>query len=139
MVSTVTREQPQASAPDASNDTVSYTMCVRGGRFAYVEIPRHWCDFDHDGTLLFLPEAVELLDRVQALAQVVDKRPTPGHIVSLRKALGMTQDKFGRKLRVDKATVYRWEKGLVVPSPESAAAIERLRARSVKPHTIFSP
>lgn len=130
-------QQPSLPAPDATGDSVSYTMRVRGGRFAYVEVPRQWCEFDHDGTLLFLPEAMDLLDRVQALAQRVEGRPTPGHIVSLRKALGMTQAAFGQKLGVDKATVYRWEKGRVAPSSESAAAIERLRARQAKRITTF--
>lgn len=131
MRSTQIPDRPLA-ASESSNGDVPYTMKLPDGRCLFVEIPCRWVDYDHDGTILFLPRAVELLDRVQALAQRADRHMTPGHIIALRKALGMTQTQFAGKLHVNKMTVYRWERGSVRPKPESIAAIERLRASYAK-------
>lgn len=111
-------------------DVVPYTMRLPGGRHLYVSLPAAHVT-ERDGEIFLLPPAVRRLDSLQALALKVES-PTPGHITALRKALGMTQAKFASTLRVDKATVYRWEHGHVIPKPESVAAIERLRARHAK-------
>ena len=117
-------------------DVVPYTLRLPGGRHLYVSLPAAHVT-DRDGEMFLLPPAVQLLDSLQALALKVES-PTPGHIVALRKALGMTQTEFGRKLHVDKITVYRWERGAVTPKPESVAAIERLRAKYARRGVVVS-
>ena len=53
------------------------------------------------------------------------------YIVTLRKALGITQKEFGERFGVDKATVMRWENGSLRPSDESLAAIEEFRLEAM--------
>lgn len=133
---------PSLSRPTRCSDAdprgvVPYTLRLRDGRYAYIDLPAAYVTTDRGGELLLLPPAVRLLDSVRALALKVES-PTPGHIVSLRKALGMTQTEFGRKLHVNKMTVYRWERGAVTPKPESVAAIERLRAKYARRGVVVS-
>jgi len=112
---------------DAGQDDVPYTMQLPDGRTVFVLIPAKWCGHDRDGELTFKPEAVRLLDRVRVMAMNVPQAPSPGFIRTLREALGLTQAQFGERVGVDKLTVYRWERGMVKPSDESAKAIDKLR------------
>ena len=117
----------QLSKPD-----LPFTMKLPDGRTLYVEIPGRWVTKDRDGSPALLPEAVRFLDRVQALAQRLDRPPSPGFITSLREALGLTQAEFGERIGVDKMTVSRWERGALRPSDESLAAIEEVRRRATR-------
>jgi DNA-binding XRE family transcriptional regulator len=87
-----------------------------------------WLKPDRSGRPLLLPPAVRALDRLRAVF-TAQENPTPGFIISLREALGLTQDQFGRKLGVAKMTVSRWECGRMRPSPSMTAAIRALQAR----------
>jgi DNA-binding transcriptional regulator YiaG len=107
-------------------------MKLPDGRTLFVEVPGRWMTNDRDGTPAFLPPAVRFLDRVQALAQKLDRPPSPGFITSLREALGLTQAEFGERIGVDKMTVSRWERGALRPSDESLAAIAKLRDRATR-------
>ncbi len=110
-----------------------YILKLRDGRRLFVEIPGRWVTTDRDGEVAFLPPAVELLDRIQVLATPAsDRPPTPGYIATLRKALGLTQERLGQRLGVDKMTISRWERGTVKPSRESVVALDHLRKQSVR-------
>ncbi len=126
------RRRGRPPAAQLANPDLPYTMKLPDGRTLYVEVPGRWVTKDRDGSPAFLPEAVRFLDRVQALAQRLDRPPSPGFITSLREALGMTQAEFGERIGVDKMTVSRWERGTLRPSDESLAAIAKLRDRATK-------
>ena len=74
-----------------------------------------WLKADRSGQPLLLPPAVRALDRLRAVF-AAQETLTPGFIVSLREAVGLTQEQFGRKLGVSKMTVSRWECGRMRPS-----------------------
>jgi len=73
-----------------------YTLRLRDGRTLVVEIPGKWVTADRDGTPAFLPPAVEMVDRIRVLLGSVRafSPPSPGYILTLRKALGLTQQQF---------------------------------------------
>lgn len=121
------RGATRAAAPSTIDDDVPFTAKLPDGRTLFVLIPAEWCERDVSGELLFKPEAVRLIDRVQALAMKAPKAPTPGYIRTLREALGLTQKQFAERLKVDSMTVSRWERGTVKPSPAAAKALDRLR------------
>ena len=121
------RNNPTQPAGDKPMDDVPYTMRLPDDRTLFVLVPGKWCERDVSGQIAFKPEAVRLLDRVQALAMKAPQTPTPGRIRTLRQALGLTQTQLGEKLGVDKMTVYRWERGMVKPNPEAMKALEALR------------
>ncbi len=119
---------PRLGAPD-----YPFTMKLPDGRILYVEVPACWVTRERGGKTAFLPPAIRLLDRIQALAMsVLDRPPSPGYIVSLREALGLTQEEFGARLGVDKMTVSRWERGTVRPGRPSLAALERVRCEAAR-------
>jgi DNA-binding transcriptional regulator YiaG len=88
-----------------------------------------WLKPDRSGRPLLLPPAVRALDRLRAVF-TIQQKITPGLIVSLREATGLTQEQFGRRLGVAKMTVSRWERGTMRPSVSMAAAIRSLQARA---------
>lgn len=53
----------------------------------------------------------------------------PGQIKSIRKALGLTQEGFAKRIGVHKITVSRWERGEISPRGLALAALERLEGR----------
>jgi DNA-binding transcriptional regulator YiaG len=126
------RRRGRPPAAQLSNPDFPYTMKLPDGRTLYVEVPGRWMTQDRDGSPAFLPGAVRFLDRIQALAQRLDRPPSPGFITSLREALGMTQAEFGERIGVDKMTVSRWERGALRPSEGSLAAISELRNRATR-------
>ena len=122
------KASPQLARPD-----YPYTMKLADGRTLYVELPGRWVTEDRGAQVVFLPEAVDFLDRVRALAlSALDRAPTPGYITRLREGLGLTQQEFGEKVSVDKMTVSRWERGTVRPSVEALDRIEKLRREAVR-------
>jgi DNA-binding transcriptional regulator YiaG len=107
-------------------------MKLPDGRTVYVEVPGRWVTADRDGSPAFLPQGVEFLDRIRALALKLDRPPSPGFVTALREALGLTQAEFGERIGVDKMTVSRWERGALRPSDESIAGLEDLRKRAAR-------
>jgi DNA-binding transcriptional regulator YiaG len=80
------------------------------------------------GELSYTGTAVRILDQLRSVLQNVSASSTPGHIVSLREALGLTQQQFAARLKVTSQTVSRWERGEVRPNEHALAAIRRLQA-----------
>ena len=109
-----------------------WTMKLPDGRTVFVEVPARYTDRDRGGELLFTPDGVRFLDRVQVMAMSVPKTPTPGYIRTLREALGMTQARFGERAGVEKMTVWRWEHGQLKPSAASVKALESLRRQAAR-------
>jgi DNA-binding transcriptional regulator YiaG len=87
-----------------------------------------WLKADRSGQPLLLPPAVRALDRLRAVFTAQEKI-TPGFIVSLREAMELTQEQFGRKLGVSKMTISRWECGRMRPGHFMDAAIRDLQAQ----------
>ncbi|MFM9957270.1 MAG: helix-turn-helix domain-containing protein [Phycisphaerales bacterium] len=108
-------------------DDVPFTAKLPDGRTMFVLVPAKWCAMDASGEVLFKPDAIRLLDRVQAMAMRTPKAPTPGYVRTLREALGLTQTQLGERLGVDKMTVARWEWGKIKPSARAAKALDSLR------------
>ncbi|MDP9172676.1 MAG: helix-turn-helix domain-containing protein [Planctomycetota bacterium] len=88
-----------------------------------------WVKADRLGRPLLLPPAVRALDRLRAVFTAREIL-TPGFIISLREALGLTQEQFGRKLGVTKMTVSRWECGRMRPGSLMVAAIRRVQGQA---------
>jgi DNA-binding transcriptional regulator YiaG len=82
--------------------------------------------------MLLLPPAVQMLDKIQALAQPIQGIPTRGHILALREALGLTQKALGEAVGVDKLTVSRWERGEIKPSAASAKRLRQIQNSATK-------
>jgi DNA-binding transcriptional regulator YiaG len=101
-----------------------------------IALPSAWLKADREGQPLLLPPAVRAIDRLRALF-ADQKQVTPGFIVSLREAIGLTQEQLARKLNVSKMTVSRWECGRMRPSETAIAAIRRLRAKARKSGVII--
>lgn len=119
-------------AAQLSNPDFPYTMKLPDGRTVYVEVPGRWVTADRDGSPAFLPQGVEFLDRIRALALKLDRPPSPGFVTALREALGLTQAEFGERIGVDKMTVSRWERGALRPSDGSLKALDDLRKRAAR-------
>lgn len=115
-----------------SRPDLPYTIKLADGRTLYIEVPGRWVTTDRGGRPAFLPPAVKFLDRVRALAVKLDRPPSPGYIVALREALGLTQKELGERIGVNKMTVSRWERGALRPSAESLTAMEDLRRKAVR-------
>ncbi len=127
-----TKPSPQKSVRTAPEDDVPYTMRLPDGRTVFVAIPAEWCGRDVSGETTFTVEAVRLLDRIRVLALRTPKTPTPGHILTLREALGLTQVEFGERIGVDSMTVSRWERGTVKPGPVALKKLEALRRAATR-------
>ena len=54
----------------------------------------------------------------------------PEDIKAIREALGLTQEAFASKLRVDLATINRWENGHRKPSALAIKALERMKRKA---------
>ena len=106
-----------------------YVVSLGPGRWLAISLDPAWVKADRSGKPLLLPPAVRALDRLRAVfAQ--QEAITPGFIVSLREALGLTQSEFGRKVRVSKMTVSRWECGRMRPGPGACRAIVHLQEQA---------
>jgi DNA-binding transcriptional regulator YiaG len=108
-----------------------HTVKLPDGRTVYVEVPGHMTA-ECEGEVVFLPEAMEFLDKVQALATKIEGPPRPAHITALREALGMTQQRLGAALGVNKLTVSRWERGELKPGVASLRRLRRLQDSAVR-------
>ena len=122
--------------PQPIEDDVPFTAKLSDGRTLFVLVPAKWCGRDADGEVLFKPEAVRLIDRIQALAMKSPKAPTPGYVRTLRQALGVTQKELSERIGVDRMTVYRWERGTVHPGAGAAKALDELRRQAGRRGTV---
>ena len=104
-----------------------FTALMPDGRTLFVLVPARWCERDISGEVCFKPHAVRLIDRIQVMAMKMPANPSPGFILTLRDALGLTQSKLAKLVGVDAMTVSRWERGAVRPSPAAVRKIEKLR------------
>lgn len=68
----------------------------------------------------------ELFDAVDALIAKRSALPAPSERERLRKAHGLTQTELADALRIRRATVVSWEKGLTEPRPPQREAYARL-------------
>lgn len=128
---TATNRTTRKRGGDAAED-VPYTMRLPDGRTLFVAVPAEWCERDAGGETLFRPEAARFLDRVRVMAMKVPAKPTPGHILTIREALGLTQVAFGERVGVDSMTVSRWERGAVRPGPAALRKLEALRREAAR-------
>ena len=56
----------------------------------------------------------------------------PEDIKAIREALGLTQEALAHKLRVELATVNRWENGHKKPSIVALKALQRMERKAQK-------
>ena len=124
--------------PRAFTDDVPYAMRLPDGRTMLVLLRPEWCELDVTGELLFKPDAVRFLDRIRVMAMKAPKSPTPGFIVTLREALGLTQVELGERLGVDSMTVSRWERGTVKPGAMAVKALDKLRREAGRRGTVIA-
>jgi DNA-binding transcriptional regulator YiaG len=103
-----------------------YVVEFGEGEMLAIQLKSDWLKPDRSGRPLLLPEAVRVVDRLRAVFANQEKI-TPGFIISLREAMGCTQEEFGEKLGVSKMTVSRWENRRMRPSPGAVAALRRLQ------------
>ncbi len=81
------------------------------------------------GELSFTPSALRKLDRLRSLLVKMHQASSPGHLRTLRDALGLTQQQFADRLGVSSQTVSRWERGEARPSEPTLARIRALQQR----------
>ena len=120
-----------ASAPLAwrPGTDLPYAVQTSDGHVLAIKLKAAWLKPDRDGQPLLGPRAIRVLDRLRAT--FVDPRSvTPGFIVSLREAMGLTQTEFARRLDVAKMTVSRWECGTMRPHAAAVKAILALQKRA---------
>ena len=106
-------------------------MRLSDGRTLAVEVPGRWVSKDRSGETCFKPDGVRFLDKLRSLFSPMDQPPSPGFLRTLRQALGLTQQEFGRRVGVDKLTVSRWERGELRPGTKSLNVIRSLRTRAM--------
>ncbi len=111
---------------------VPWAMKLPDGRTLAVEIPGRWTREDRDGSIVLLPDAIKYLDHLQVAFSPLRVPPSPGYITTLREALGLTQAEMGRRAKVGKLTVSKWEMGILRPSPASLEKIEALRQQAIR-------
>ncbi|MFI5380801.1 MAG: helix-turn-helix domain-containing protein [Tepidisphaerales bacterium] len=120
-----------AKEPPAGAD-LPYVMRLPGQRALALTLPADWVVIDKTGEPGLLPPAVRWLDRMRALFSRMQPTPTPGFIRTLREAMNLTQEQFGRRLRVGKMSVSRWERGTMQPGDDAVRAMVRLRAGALR-------
>lgn len=106
--------------------TIPYTLSLGDGRTLFVAVPATMVVRDRSGEICFTPDGIDLLDRIRALAIATPAVPTPGYLQSLRKALGMTQAEFAKKLRLSTIAIKRWETGTLRPGVTSLRKLRQM-------------
>jgi len=132
-----TRHRPDAGKIETS--TYAHTLLLPDGRTLFVEMPGRYVRRDRSGTVGFSVAGMQFLDHLRALAMEIVHPPTPGHVVALREALGLTQKQLGEKVGVNKLTVSRWERGRIVPGPSSVSKLSTLRKQAVRRGVVLKP
>jgi Helix-turn-helix len=113
-------------------EDLPYAMRFSDGRTLAIEIPGRMVVRDRSGEPAFTPEGIRFLDRLRALFAPLDRAPSPGFLLRLREALGLTQSDFGKRIGVNKLTVSRWERGELRPGAKSIARVRQLRATATR-------
>jgi len=108
------------------------TLTLPDGRVIAVAVPAKFTGHDRDGSIVLLPPALRMLDRLQALFTPVPAKPTPGFIIALREALHLTVAGLAKQLHVEATLVASWQKGSAVPDPAARRALEKLRADATR-------
>jgi DNA-binding XRE family transcriptional regulator len=108
-----------------------YVMRLADHRVVALTIPAAWVLLDKTGEICLRPPAVRWLDKLRALFSRIHRAPTPGFIRTLRQAMSLTQDQFGRQLGVNKMTVSRWERGTIRPGTQAVKALVIARAEAL--------
>jgi len=127
---TKSKPKPKAGVHSDAAD-FPYVLKLRDGRRVLVEVPSKWAK-QHQGELVFTKDGAIFLDRIRAVFSEFDASSSPGHIRTLREALGMTQQSLGRALGVDKLTVSRWERGEVKPGPTSIKRLRKVQSNATR-------
>ena len=83
--------------PWKAGTDLRYVVPFGDNEMLAILLPAAWLKADRSGRPLLLPPAVRALDRLRAMF-TNQRTITPGFIVSLREAIGLTQEQFGRKL-----------------------------------------
>jgi hypothetical protein len=125
-------------ASSAIREDVPFTARLPNGRTLFVLVPAKWCELDVSGEVMFRPDAVRFLDRLQVMAMDTPRAPTPGFLLTLREALGLTQAQLAAKVGVDKMTVARWEWGRVRPGPGSVKALDKLKRDAARKGVVIA-
>jgi DNA-binding transcriptional regulator YiaG len=105
-----------------------YAIPLGENRILGITLRANWLKADRSGQPLLLPRAVRAIDRLRAIF-ASQQMLTAGFITTMREAMGLTQNEFGRKLGVSKMTVSRWECGKMKPGPATARAIRQLQVK----------
>ena len=108
---------------------LDYILPLGQGQMVAVRLPASSLRADRGGRPVLLPSGIRILDRIRSVFQQ-KTRVTPGFVVSLREAMGLTQEAFGARLGVSKMTVSRWECCRIRPSAAAERAIKRLRQQA---------
>lgn len=106
-----------------------YVVRVGAEGMLAILLPAAWLKEGRAGEPLLLPPAVRALDRLRAMFKS-EAAVTPGFLLSLREALGLTQEEFGRKLGVSKMTFSRWERGRMHPGESATHAVRKLQRQA---------
>lgn len=112
--------------------SMGYVMRLPDGKSVYLELPDEYVSRDRGGQLLLKPPAIRHMDEVRAIAMRAIAQPSPAYLMTLREALGFTQQEFGKAIGVDKMTISRWERGERRPGVESLQKIEAVRNEHVR-------
>jgi DNA-binding transcriptional regulator YiaG len=121
--------EPKSSTKWKPGTDLPYVLPFGENGMLAISLRADWLKPDRTGQPLLLPPAVRALDRLRAVF-TAQQNLTPGFIVSLREAMGLTQEQFGQRLGVSKITVSRWECGRMRPSQSMETAIRKLQKQA---------
>ena len=130
-------KKPNKSTHAMKKD-VPFTTRLPDGRVLFVLVPGRWCEADVSGEVLFTPEGVRFIDRVQAVAMRTPLAPTPAYIRALRESLGWSQTELAARVGVDKMTVARWEWGKVKPGRAAVKALDKVRTAAARKGVVLA-
>jgi DNA-binding transcriptional regulator YiaG len=119
-------------------EELPYVAHLGEGRMLAISLPSQWIRAGRDGQPLLLPPAVQAIDRLRALFAA--RMPlTPGGLVALRTALGLTQSQLASRIGVTQMTISRWECGRSRPSGPTTAKLDRLRRSARRAGVVLEP
>jgi len=116
----------------APGEDLPYVMHLPGQRALALTIPAAWVVLDKTGEVCLRPPAVHWLDKLRALYSRLETTPTPGFIRVLREAMNLTQAELAQRIRVNKMTVSRWERGTAKPSDQAIKLLVKIRASALR-------
>ena len=111
---------------EAEAKPVPYTLRLKDGRTLYFNLPADQVSHDYDGRMLLRPGAIRLIERARALATPLTRQSSPGHLITVRDAFGLSVASFAERIGVGEDTVAQWEKGKASPSAETLETLRKL-------------